>query len=327
MTARHKDCPHLIEVRRGHAGTRVWEGEPGQSYHEITGQPDGLWRYRGRSPNKLVGVNVTASGWDTEHTPGYRRTEASFDPRVAFAFEGIGDEVIGDFGLVLNGSAGDEIDRADVALGTPEDALVVATSTGHSDCYLIFVDEMMTTGKNVTGTSNHNVRSDITYMLTPGGGQVFSVGSINFAGALSPGTRTTCRGSSRMSRGTFRIEHLANGPAELKAVFAPPACRKQQLVGSSSAKLIQINGANENHTDGNLLPEGRNTDDDKAVAEHGRDEDADHGADDRGHAPEQARSANDDRGDGFKAGRRMSAYRRGPEPGEVNDRTETGAGS
>ena len=185
VTARTQSAPHLIEVRRGHAGTRTWEGSPGEGYHELTGEPGGLWRYRGKAPNKLVGVGVTASGWDTKATPGYLRTLLSHDPRVAFAFEGMGDEPIGNYGLVLNGAAGDEIDRADVKLGTPPDALVVATTTGHSDYYLIFVEEMMATGKNVTGPTNPDIRADITYFQTGGGGQVFSVGSISFVGSLS----------------------------------------------------------------------------------------------------------------------------------------------
>ena len=45
--------------------------------------------------------------------------------------EGIGpDEVIGDFGLAGGGAAGYEIDRYDLALGTPPNALLLATSLG-----------------------------------------------------------------------------------------------------------------------------------------------------------------------------------------------------
>ena len=58
------------------------------------------------------------------------------DPRAAFILDGIGaDEVIGDFGLVGGGAAGYEIDRYDLALGTPPNSLLLATSLEHSDNY------------------------------------------------------------------------------------------------------------------------------------------------------------------------------------------------
>ena len=71
------------------------------------------------------------------------RTPASFDPRAAFIFEGVGkDEIIGDFGLIGGGAAGLELDRADPALGTPPHALVVARSEGLTDTYLLVNEEL-----------------------------------------------------------------------------------------------------------------------------------------------------------------------------------------
>lgn len=52
--------PHLIEVRRGSSGTRTWTSAPGETHHSTTGEPGGLWRFRGRDPNKLVGVGFSA---------------------------------------------------------------------------------------------------------------------------------------------------------------------------------------------------------------------------------------------------------------------------
>ena len=59
-------------------------------------------------------------------------------------FEGIGDdEVIGDFGFVLGGAAGDEIDRFDLDLGSPAHGLVLATSAGqHTDYYQVTAEDV-----------------------------------------------------------------------------------------------------------------------------------------------------------------------------------------
>jgi N,N-dimethylformamidase len=128
-------------------------------------------------------VGFTSEGWDSR-APGYRRTAAALD--FAWVFEGIGpDELIGDFGLVMDGTAGDEIDRADPALGTPPEAVVLETSTGHSDYYQLAVEEILATEPGLGGTENELVRSDIVIFDTPAGGAVFSAGAISFTGALS----------------------------------------------------------------------------------------------------------------------------------------------
>ena len=57
---------------------------------------------------------------------GVRR--ASKDSRASFIFEGVDEEIIGDFGLIGGGAAGLELDRADRMLGTPPNALVLASS-------------------------------------------------------------------------------------------------------------------------------------------------------------------------------------------------------
>ncbi|MBT7645850.1 MAG: hypothetical protein HN768_02225, partial [Rhodospirillaceae bacterium] len=57
-------------------------------------------------------------------------------------FEGIEDQIIGDFGLIGGGAAGLELDRADFALGTPLHTLVVAQSEDHSDGMLVVLEEL-----------------------------------------------------------------------------------------------------------------------------------------------------------------------------------------
>ncbi len=178
--------PWLIEMRRGIAGTRAWQSHPGEQQMAATGEQCGIWRHLGRPPNALVGIGFAGQGWDL-NTPGYRRLPGSFDPRAAFIFEGIGDdEEIGEFGLCMNGAAGDELDRMDHDLGTPAHALLLATSAGlHSDYYLVCHEDMLVTMDTIHGSDNPNLRADMVYFETPNNGAVFSVGSINWLGSLS----------------------------------------------------------------------------------------------------------------------------------------------
>ena len=143
-----------------------------------------MWRLRGKAPQRLVGVGFAAQGWGG--AAGYTRLPASHDPRVAFIFEGIGDdEVIGDFGFLLDGAAGDEIDRFEPQLGSPPHTLLLATSAGnHSDYYQVTVEDVTIMVPGQGGRESPNVRADMVYFETPNGGAVFSVGSINWLGSL-----------------------------------------------------------------------------------------------------------------------------------------------
>ena len=185
VTSQDPRRPYLVEVRRGQVGTRPSEGRPGEGVHSTTGETGGLWRQRGRGPNQLTGVGMTAQGWD-EKAPGYRRMPDSHRPEAAFLFEGIGDdEIIGDFGLIMGGSSGDEIDRFDIHRGSPEDTLVLARSTGHSDFYQLVGEDVLASRPGLGGRECEDVRSDLTVRRHEGGGWVFSVGSICFTGSIS----------------------------------------------------------------------------------------------------------------------------------------------
>lgn len=177
--------PHVIEIRRGTTGTRTWETLPGEQYHSTSGEFGGLWRLRGWDPRRLVGVGFASQGWGGAE--GYARLPDSHDPRAAFIFEGIGDdEVIGDFGYVLGGAAGDEVDRFDPRFGSPPDALLLATSAGrHSDYYQVTVEDVTAMVPGQGGRESPLVRADMVYFETANGGAVFSVGSINWLGALA----------------------------------------------------------------------------------------------------------------------------------------------
>jgi N,N-dimethylformamidase len=177
-------APHLLEVRRGRAGSRTWTGEPGEGHHS-TGEPGGHWVDRGRAPQVLTGVGFAAQGGGPG--AGYDRSPDSTSPLAAFIFAGLpADEVIGDFGLKLGGAAADEIDRADPALGTPAGTLVLATTRGkHDDSYQRAVEEVEEGTAKAGGTHSEYVRADMTYRQTPSGGSVFSVGSIAWSTSLS----------------------------------------------------------------------------------------------------------------------------------------------
>ena len=117
----------------------------------------------------------------------YVRQPDSYTPQAAFIFEGVTGDVIGDFPSLMlrHGAAGYEIDRADVSLGTPSQALIVATATGFSDSYQHVIEEILTTDNEQGGTTNLLVRADIVYLEGLHGGAVFSVGSIAWCSALS----------------------------------------------------------------------------------------------------------------------------------------------
>jgi N,N-dimethylformamidase len=131
----------------------------------------------------VVGVGFTTEGMD-ESRP-FERLPDSHDPKVAWIFEGLtDDELIGDFGLGLGGAAGLEMDRYDLALGTPPHALLLAASFGHSDNYPLVSEEISYAFPGRGGTQDPQVRSDIVFFTTPNHGAVFSAGSIAWSQAL-----------------------------------------------------------------------------------------------------------------------------------------------
>jgi N,N-dimethylformamidase len=181
--AHHPTRRGVIEVRRAEGGVRAWDAEPGEYYHSFTGEYGGLWRRQGRAPQKLAGVGFISQGFDK--CSYYRRTAASRDPRVAFMFEGIADEILGDFGVLQGGAAGLEIDSADPALGTPPHALVVARSENHSNTYELVAEEVRIPHGATDAVQNSAIHADLVFFETRSGGAVFSTGSIAYAGSLS----------------------------------------------------------------------------------------------------------------------------------------------
>jgi N,N-dimethylformamidase len=185
ITAFHQELPHVVEIRRW-GGTESWAAKPGELHLSTTGELGGLWRNRGRTPQRLTGVGFTAQGFD--RSSPYRREPGGNDPRAAFIMEGIGpEEEIGDFPALTmhHGAGGFELDRYDADLGSPRHGLVLASSYGHSDSYQHVIEEVLMSDAAQGGSTNPLVRSDLVFFEGPNGGAVFSVGSIAWCGALS----------------------------------------------------------------------------------------------------------------------------------------------
>lgn len=183
--ALHPDWPGAVEIRRTEGGIRAWAAEPGEYFHSFDGQYGGLWRRNGRPPQQIAGVGFTSQGiFEGSY---YRRQPGADDPRAAWIFEGVADEMLGDFGLSGGGAAGFELDRVDARLGTPPHTLVLATSEAHRpENFVLVHEERLTQFNTWPGLPAEDlIRADMVYFETPNGGAVFSVGSITFCGSLA----------------------------------------------------------------------------------------------------------------------------------------------
>jgi N,N-dimethylformamidase len=200
------ESPLVVEIRRGFAGITAWKSRPGETSLLSTGLLGGSWRHRGREPQRLVGLGMAAQGWGGSQP--YRRTEASYAPEVAWIFDGVDEDPIGAYGRVMGGAAGDELDRADPTLGTPANAVVLASSRDHGRTYQRDASEVafILDGQH-GGDVDPEVHSDVVYFETPGGGAVFAAGSIAYSGALLE--NGSQNGISRMTENVVRrFAHL-----------------------------------------------------------------------------------------------------------------------
>ena len=182
VTGFRDDEPWVMEVRKLDSGSRAWQARPGEGYLASTGERSGLWRHRGRPPQKLVGTGFASEGMD-QSVP-YRRMADSWHKSVSWIFEGVPQEVFGDFGLAGGGAAGVEVDRYDLSLGSPPHAKLLAASDGFSDNYPLVQEEIMYNHPGMGGTQHPGVRCDMVYFTTPHHGAVFSPSSIAWSHAL-----------------------------------------------------------------------------------------------------------------------------------------------
>jgi N,N-dimethylformamidase len=181
----HYEGPWSFELRRAEGGIRLWETLPGESYHGHDGSYGGLWRRLGRPPQQLVGVGFSTQGEYNSYP--YSFIDGILDPRVAFMRDGMEDLAVpgaplGERGLMGGGAAGHELDRADTLLGTPHHAIIVGRAVLTDPTFQPVNEER----RDHTWPAKREdiIRSDLTFMETPNGGAVFSVGSMCFIGAL-----------------------------------------------------------------------------------------------------------------------------------------------
>lgn len=190
--------PHVMEVRRGMAGSRPSSSQPGETWLTTTDEQGGLWRFRGRAPQRLAGVGTAALGG----APGrpYRRTDESRDPRFAFAFDGVDGDLIGTTGTILGAAAGYEIDRTDPALGTPPDAVVIATSEPFAELYYPVIEDFTGSAPELADPAAPEVRADLVLVPKPAGGATFAAGSAAWLGSVTGGDE----GASRVTENVLR---------------------------------------------------------------------------------------------------------------------------
>ena len=190
---------HVIEVRRGEQGDQAWRGRPGELNHASTGEKGGLWRFRGRAPQKIWGTGYTA------HTMAvssyYEFTPDASDPALSWISEGLDrDGPLGDFGTANGGAAGLEVDRYDLALGTPPHTRVLASSVRHDGNSMLVPEELYFGHPANNGEESPLVRADITYFTTPHGGAMFATSSIAWSASLLYNG-----GDNAVSRMTFNV--------------------------------------------------------------------------------------------------------------------------
>ncbi len=176
------DLPGMLEIRRAEGGIRTWAAEPGEYYNALDGEYGGMWLRNGRPPQQLAGVGFTGQG-DFQGT--YYRRNPDIPDKFEWVFDGIDDEILGDFGLNGGGAAGFELDRVDYGLGSPLNTVVLASSETYPDHFVLVPEEILSHQKTRTGDPvDKLIRSDMVIFETPQNGFVFSVGSITYCGSL-----------------------------------------------------------------------------------------------------------------------------------------------
>lgn len=179
----HPEKPWMVEIRKGEQGDQAWRARPGELYHGVSGERGGLWRMRGRSSAKVWGTVYTSHCLDV--SVGFQQMPDARKPEISWMFEGIDeDEVIGDFGLVNNGAAGLEVDRYDQNLGTPPNALLVASSYSESRNWVLVPEEAYFAYSGMNAPENPLVRGDIVYFSSRNGGAMWSPASMTWCSSL-----------------------------------------------------------------------------------------------------------------------------------------------
>jgi N,N-dimethylformamidase len=181
---RNDALPGVLEMRRNETGTRAWATPAGEYFHALDGQYGGLWRSSGRPPNQLVGIGFASQGpYEASH---FRVLDEARSQTGGWILDGVDSGKLGDFGLCAGGAAGFELDATEPKDGTPDNVTVLARSEGHGPGFGPSLDSLLShTMTLARGKAESLIRAEMIHYDTGFGGQVFSVGSITFCGALS----------------------------------------------------------------------------------------------------------------------------------------------
>lgn len=172
------EAADLIEVRRAEDGTRPSIAPPGEYHCSFSGEYGGLWRRLGRPPQQLVGLGMSAQGF--ERAAHYRKCADARTPDAAFVFTGVDGDTFGREGWWGGGASGWEIDRSDADLGTPPQTRWLARSEGHAASMLRTKEELLS---YVPPFEDAKARSDVV-LTAVGDGDVFAVGSMTWIGSI-----------------------------------------------------------------------------------------------------------------------------------------------
>ena len=102
-------------------------------------------------------------------------------------------------------------------LGTPANAVILASSEAHQEHFVLVHEEQLThvdtvprTAQPPGGRPEELIRADLIYFETPKGGAVFSTGSITFAGSLpwNDGQNNVSQMVENVIRGFLRSDEV-----------------------------------------------------------------------------------------------------------------------
>jgi len=167
-----KELPEVLELRKQRSFYP--QAINGERYHEFDGTRFDNTEKNHARPEKMFGVGTTRIGF-LRHVPYLRRPESN-DPRARFIFDGVEDQIIGDFGYHGGAAVGEETNFADYEQGTPEHALILAR--GESS----YSPEGKRDKSDIKAEGN--LIADMVFFETPNGGAVFSVGSMSWITSL-----------------------------------------------------------------------------------------------------------------------------------------------
>ena len=176
--------PHCMEVRKLDAGSRAWQADPGEAISPAPVSARGLWRSRGRAPQKIVGIGFTSEGMD-ESQP-FERMPDSFHKRVAWMFEGHRPAGADRRFRTRPGTA-PRASRSTAMISRSARRRMRCCSPRRTAIPTIIrwsrrKSPMPFPARG--GTQDPQVRADITYFTTPNDGACLSIGSIAWSQAL-----------------------------------------------------------------------------------------------------------------------------------------------